>query len=324
MISVIIPIYNCSNTLVRCLQSLKEQTYTDIEVIMINDGSKDNSGDICKRFANMDSRYIYIEKENGGVSSARNKGLSIARGDYITFCDADDWADFDMIEHLYNLIKSTNSDISICSPYVDAIDKIGEKHSNDKFVTYNAQDAIIEIHKGQQFAGHPWGKLFAKNICDGLFFNEDITIFEDMVFVCEAVTRSNKVVFQDMSKYHYVMYENSAINKFKESFWSIQQACRVMVNFFKHFFPKSISWAEKTALVGNVLLARRLSESHKLSRDKYKSIKKEISLYNNNESVCKLSKHNILTMRIFLFSRHLFNAYICILKFRRKLKKKIM
>ena len=107
LISIVIPIYNAVKYLEECLNSIKNQTYKNFEVIMVNDGSKDDSETICKRFSEDDTRFRYFKKENGGVSSARNLGLDNVEGDYITFIDADDWIDENHLELLINSIKKS-------------------------------------------------------------------------------------------------------------------------------------------------------------------------------------------------------------------------
>ena len=110
-ISVIIPVYNCEKFIEKCLQSLVNQTLTDIEIILVNDGSTDNSQKIIEKFS--DTRIKLINKKNGGQSSARNVGLDVANGEYIGFIDSDDWVDSDFFEKLYNTAKKYNADISI-------------------------------------------------------------------------------------------------------------------------------------------------------------------------------------------------------------------
>ena len=113
LISIIVPIYNVENYLRQCLDSIQNQTYQNFECLLINDGSPDNSADICREYLEKDSRFKYFEKENGGVSSARNLGIECSGGTYITFIDADDWVDSDYLEVLYNALIDENADISV-------------------------------------------------------------------------------------------------------------------------------------------------------------------------------------------------------------------
>ena len=104
LISIIVPIYNVENYLRQCLDSIMGQTYKNFECLLINDGSPDHSADICREYVSKDSRFRYFEKENGGVSSARNLGIEYSKGEYITFIDSDDWVDSDYLEALYTTL----------------------------------------------------------------------------------------------------------------------------------------------------------------------------------------------------------------------------
>ena len=112
-ITVIVPVYNVENYLEKCLDSLINQTYKNIEIIVINDGSTDNQGEICQEYAQKDNRIVYIEKENGGLSDARNVGLDKMTGSYVTFIDSDDWIEQDYIETLYKKIVEYQADIAV-------------------------------------------------------------------------------------------------------------------------------------------------------------------------------------------------------------------
>lgn len=114
LISIIVPVYNVEKYLEHCLNSIINQTYKNLEIILVNDGSTDNSLEICESFKQKDSRIKIITKGNGGLSSARNEGLKIAKGNYISFVDSDDWIDADFIKALYNNLISTDSDMSTC------------------------------------------------------------------------------------------------------------------------------------------------------------------------------------------------------------------
>ena len=113
MISIIVPVYNVEDYIDKCLRSIVNQTYKDIEIILINDGSTDSSGDICLKWQEADNRIIYIKKKNEGQGAARNLGVKIAKGDYLTFVDADDWIEENAIACLYESEKKSNADIVI-------------------------------------------------------------------------------------------------------------------------------------------------------------------------------------------------------------------
>ena len=114
LVSIIVPIFNVDKYLEKCIKSIINQTYRNLEIILINDGSTDNSYQICKKYSEQDSRIVLIDKQNGGSASAKNYGLKIAKGDYISFVDSDDFVELDMIEYMVNTIKKFNTDIVQC------------------------------------------------------------------------------------------------------------------------------------------------------------------------------------------------------------------
>ena len=114
MVTVIVPIYNCEDKLDRCVNSIQNQTYKNLEIILVNDGSKDKSGAVCDRLAASDDRIIVVHKKNGGVSSARNKGLELAKGEYIQFVDADDFLSEHMTERMVDVMEEQNTQMAIC------------------------------------------------------------------------------------------------------------------------------------------------------------------------------------------------------------------
>ena len=116
-ITVIVPVYNVENYLNKCLDSILKQTYQNLEIIVVNDGSTDNSGTICQEYAQKDNRIVYIEKDNGGLSDARNAGLDRMTGSYVTFVDSDDWIEQDYVEVLYNKLTEYQADIAVGNYY---------------------------------------------------------------------------------------------------------------------------------------------------------------------------------------------------------------
>lgn len=302
-ISIIIPIYNAESTLLKSLCSLQNQTYQNLEVIMIDDGSTDNSADICKQFSKEDRRFIYIYQKNAGVSSARNNGLKNITGQYIGFCDADDWADEDMYEVLHHNLVCNNADISICSLYTDYPNKNDVLQNTGEMRFYNSKEAIAEMHKGGIFEGQLWNKLFKTEILKGLLLPTDIAIFEDMVFMWDAFLKSNKIVFQSCKKYHYLQNPVSALHQFKESFWSIQKACDIMLEQMKNIYPDMVHLANRTVLSGNVMLAIRLCDNKKLTKENYDRIIKKIKpCYHKGLFSWKKG----IMAKLLLLNRHLF------------------
>lgn len=181
LISIIVPVYNAERTLHRCVTSLVEQSYPNIEILLVNDGSKDASLEMCRGYEQQDSRIRVIDKPNGGVSSARNAGLDVARGEYIMFCDSDDWVSPLWCEHM--LRNHIPQNLTVCEiawggPDAEAKDQ------------QLSEETIVERNRFLQFSFvmcPPWNKLFERNAIQksDLRFSGDLRLGEDLIFVME-------------------------------------------------------------------------------------------------------------------------------------------
>ena len=210
LISIIVPIYNVEKYLRQCLDSIQDQTYQNFECLLINDGSSDNSADICREYVSKDSRFRYIEKENGGVSSARNLGIEHSKGEYITFIDSDDWVDSDYLEVLYTALIDENADISVSTYkrfhmadncwYVHSFQRGYEKRV---FTNQELIDEFIDLDTFDYSYRYVCGKLVRKCLLDKIAFNEMTTLGEDMEFWLKLYLISNKVVFVNRDSYIY-------------------------------------------------------------------------------------------------------------------------
>lgn len=221
LISVIVPVYNVELYLEQCLNSIINQTYKNLEIILVNDGSTDNSGVICDLYANIDNRIIVIHKDNGGVSSARNAGLNVAKGNFIGFVDPDDWIADDMYEKLYLNIQNFNANISVCKfRKVMNRENIFEKNSNSEVLVLNPADSMhfmLAFIEGYGCA--VWNKLYRKNLL--VKFNEKLTNGEDLLFNFNIFfDQNNSTVFLKEEKYYYYYRTGSACNNpiFKKSY----------------------------------------------------------------------------------------------------------
>ena len=285
---------------------------------MIDDGSKDNSSKICREFAQKDCRFKYVYQENAGVSSARNKGLDLATGDYIGFCDSDDWVESDMYESLYGLIKETQADISVVSP-IRSDDEVVKDDLDIK--EFDSHGAIIEMHKGFLFAGHLWNKLIKRELFDGVRLDKNIAILEDMLVMWELFFKADKVVFQDVHKYHYIYNPQSAMrSKFKASYWSIREAGRKMLDNMSKYYPEDVVYAHRTIVSGDYQLAERLAISGNLTKENYQIIKSDFDNYYNEEIKELLSEKIRRKVDMLLKGRTLFVMYMTVIKVYREIK----
>ena len=210
LISIIVPIYNVENYLRQCLDSIMSQTYQNFECLLINDGSPDNSADICREYVEKDSRFRYFEKENGGVSSARNLGIEHSKGEYITFIDSDDWVDSDYLEVLYNALIDENADISV-STYkrFHMADNCWYFHSFQRgyekkiFTGSELIDNLQLLSSFDHSYGSVCGKLVKSVRVETIRFNEETTLGEDMEFWYKLYLISDKIVYVNKDTYIY-------------------------------------------------------------------------------------------------------------------------
>lgn len=208
LISVVVPIYNRESTLRRCVDSALRQTYENIEVILVNDGSSDNSENICREYAKIDSRVQVISKENGGLSSARNAGIDKSRGEYIFFLDSDDWIDPDTLEVLLKAALKEDADATNCCLYFNYPDSTEySRASEEKHIANDTKALIKWMLEGGIDANSAWGKLIKKSVFENLRFDESCDFCEDDEFSFRmALTVKSYVRIPD-AKYHY--FQNS-------------------------------------------------------------------------------------------------------------------
>lgn len=203
-VSIIIPIFNIEEHLTRCLDSLIVQTLSDIEIVLVDDGSTDGSLNVCNVYSQKDERIIVLHKENGGVASARNLGLTIASGEFIGFVDPDDYVDPDMFEVLYALCIDNNAKISCCNAYGQGVRRT--KRDKDYILQMSTDELFVKTMKECSFG--LWNKLWHRSLFQNVKFPEDIETGSDLV-TYHLVFNANFVVFINDSKYHYISRKDS-------------------------------------------------------------------------------------------------------------------
>ena len=207
LISVIIPIYKVEPYLRKCVDSVLLQTYTNLEIILVDDGSPDNCGKICDEYAEKDSRVKVIHKTNEGVASARNFGLNTATGEYIGFVDSDDWIEPNMYECLLNNILQNECDISMCEFFVERKNiNIWHIPTNKKIVE---ADEIIKLSFLNTNFYALWSKLYNRKIFADIRYPENITNGEDFFVFFSIMDKSKNISFVKLPLYHYIFRESS-------------------------------------------------------------------------------------------------------------------
>lgn len=234
-VSIIIPVYNAELFIDKCIGSIINQTYKNLEIILINDGSSDRSGEICNNYALSDNRIQVIEIKNKGASFARNVGINLATGNYIMFVDSDDWIEKDMIENMINLLTEEKCDICISNYYRN----IGE---NQREINLPYNENIIKGDKIKKQLIYPligklgfndpnqilgfgavWAKLYSKSLLEreNISFKEKLIIGEDTLFNIESFSKIDKIVVDRNNYYHYYDNSKSIMRKFKENSWTM-------------------------------------------------------------------------------------------------------
>ncbi|WP_282923875.1 glycosyltransferase family 2 protein, partial [Mediterraneibacter massiliensis] len=190
-ISVIVPVYKVEPYLHKCVDSILEQSFSDIQVILVDDGSPDSCGDICEEYAQKDTRVQVVHKENGGLSDARNAGIAYTEGNYVIFLDSDDYIERDMLEYLYTNIKTADADMATCGIYEVYKDRIEAQEETPGFVC-TGEEAFRCILQGHTIRGEIWNKLIKKECMEDLRFPKG-RLYEDIYYTVDLMQRIKKV-----------------------------------------------------------------------------------------------------------------------------------
>ena len=217
-LSVIVPVYNARKYLADCIESLAGQSYKNLEILLIDDGSTDDSGRICDQYASSSDRIICIHTPNQGVMEARNTGIRHASGEYITFCDADDGLDLDTYEILVGLLEKYHCDMASCGRVVEYREKLPVKKQQTEHkepvicgTKREVMGSVLSVGPGM--SGYVWNKVFTRDAIEGVLFRQDVAITDDLMFVWDAVKRNvEKACYIDLPMYHY-RYVYSSLTK---------------------------------------------------------------------------------------------------------------
>ena len=212
LISVIVAAYNIADYIERGVNSVRNQTYRNLEIIVVDDGSTDDTGAICDRIASKDPRIQVIHKENGGLSETRNVGIAEAKGDYIAFVDGDDWIDPDMYEKMIGALKEQRADLAICR-YRQVYQTYTADQSVDRAILFEGQEALqyyVQETKEYAIQNAAWNKLYKKEILDNLFFPVG-KWYEDIMFTTTVLSRAERCVYLDTAYYNYIIDREGSI-----------------------------------------------------------------------------------------------------------------
>lgn len=251
LISVIVPVYNVAALVKRCLDSVAAQTYPRLEIIAVDDGSADGSGGICESCAALDERLEVVRLPvNRGASAARNEGLRRARGEYLTFVDADDYLEPDMLERMYRQFLESGADIAVCG--IDGPSPAGEAAG-----VWSGREALGRMLRGDPFSSEVGGKLFRAGAVRDCPFCEDVFCYEDYLLLCRLLKDAGRVCYLPDRLYHYVRREGSLFTggfsekKCRSALTVHDRVCRAAAAELPELLPDF----RKTALNGLCYLA---------------------------------------------------------------------
>lgn len=261
MISVIVPVYNVENYLEECIESIIGQTYSDIEIVLVDDGSTDSSGDICDAYACRDKRVHVIHKENGGNTSARKEGIQCCHGEYIAYVDADDWLELDMFRQMF--VAGSGADVVVFAAYEECGGFRKVKGSSIAEGFYSG-DRLRDLYGFMMMNGefyvhgistNLWGKLFKRNIIDSVQMNisDSITYGEDAACVYPCVLEAESVYVSNVPLYHYRIRQGSIVHgshigmenfqclyRTLKSYFDIHRQCKVLNQQLKYFMWQAL------------------------------------------------------------------------------------
>lgn len=239
LVSIIIPVYNAQKCIAQCIESVLSQTYDNFELILMDDGSKDESGNICDEYANKDSRIQVIHKENSGVSDTRNQALGLARGEYLQFVDADDWLTVNATETLVNAMMENNCELVISNFYRVVDNKVSSKGSIDYEGVLSLKDFALHLMESPAdfYYGVLWNKLYKKSIIDEYQLNMDpkISLCEDFIFNLRYLAHIQNIYVSQVPIYYYVKTKNSLVSQ-SFSFEKIVQMKTMVFDHYYQFF----------------------------------------------------------------------------------------
>lgn len=313
-ISIIVPIYNCSNYIDKCIFSLIHQTYRNIEIILVNDGSTDNSLEKILEYQNQDNRIKIVNQSNQGVSSARNQGIKNANGKYITFVDSDDYLDNDAIEKLVNHIEPNT---------VVKINYKTKKQNQEKIhILPRTEYSVSRYKEGilkNEIGGFCWGYLFEKEKIE--YFDETTSYLEDTLFLLQYLTKINKIKIVENSYYNYCFNDNSITKNNNRIIKNI-----IDFNYSLNEIKKYSNQKNQKQIITNKKIKLIEAELAKTTSNHIRDILNNKDLINIIKSLSKEKNLNLfykLYFKIILSKNYLlFSSYLKIRKTLKSLKNK--
>ena len=289
LISVIVPVYKVEKYLNKCIESIVNQTYKNLEIILVDDGSPDECGKICDNYAQKDMRIKVIHKENGGLSDARNAGINISNGKYISFIDSDDYIDLEYIELLYKTIKKDKSDMAISSHKVIYENgTILEKATKEESIL-ESKEVLKRILYDDGIDLSAWAKLYKIELFEEIRYPKG-RLFEDAATTYKLVDTCKKISIISKSTYNYIIRGNSITNvNFSEKKMDLIISTEEMCNYIKKKYPDLEEAANRRLMYAYLSTLTQLIKSNKRN----KSVEKRLYGYIKQNSKMILKDKNV-------------------------------
>ena len=274
-ISIIIPIYNVEKYLERCINSIINQTYSNIEILLIDDGSTDSSPTICDNYQKKDNRIKVIHKQNGGLSDARNKGIEIATGEYLIFIDSDDYIEKNMVEVLYNDLIKNNADISICDYIKEYSDKKEIDNFDKKYFVISGNDKYNYLYNEYSIRTIvAWNKIYKKELFKEIRYEKG-KVHEDEFIIHELLNKAKKISYVLEPLYHYIQRDNSITHSFNYKRFDKIEALDQRADFFQKNNMNNLYYETNRNIINSIASLNKKAK-------KYEKEYKNTNYYKNN------------------------------------------
>lgn len=275
MVSILIPAYNVEKYLPQCLDSILSQTYRDLQIVIIDDGSKDNTLAVCQNYADKDSRVEVYHQENQGVATTRNHLLAKAKGDWVLFVDADDWIELDTVSFLVGKTEESGADVVLCKEVAN--DGIMFDYYEELF---NKEKTIREFLRHINLRGSLWNKLLKRSLLQEEEFQSEISYGEDALFCWSVFQKVNKLLFTNRELYHYRMNDDSlSHSSFGSKKLSGHLTWKIITNETEKQWPQFLCIAKARWAIEDIQLVRAAAHDGYPNNDEIKELQNTVKRY---------------------------------------------
>ena len=309
LISVIIPVYNVRSYLEKCFASVAGQNWRNLEIILVDDGATDGSGDLCEELARRDSRVRVIHKKNGGLGSARNAGIDAAKGEILSFVDSDDWIEPGMYDAMTEIMHRENAQIIACG--IKRVSETGAvsyyQDDLEERAVYTREEALIELPKNERLSNSMCNKLFRRETIKGLHINEHI-FYEDNPFTPQCFARAERVAYTAEPFYCYFERSGSISRKsFSVREFDRVTADRMRLDFYREHFPQC-EFAAAIAYIGSGLKVYYQSRDCQEARERREQLREELKRTIRSYPELPFTEKQRAKAKLFLLSPALYTA----------------